>query len=234
MSEEGARPNIRTLFGRRKGKKLRQHQADLMTDALPEIAIDCSAPIHDPGAIYGSRPECVRVEIGFGGAEHLAYEAARHPQIGYIGCEPFLNGVAKLLAQVEERGLSNIRAHHGDARDVLQKLPPACIDRVDVLYPDPWPKWRQRKRRFLSSENIQEIARVLRPGGSFRFATDIDDYAGWVLARTIRSPEWVWEEADACARSWNDPWPDWPGTRYEAKAFREGRRPVYLTFRKTG
>jgi tRNA (guanine-N7-)-methyltransferase len=227
-AEDG--PIARTLYGRRKGKKLRLHQAELVTSTLPDLSIDTSRTIEDPAALFAFRPEIVRVEIGFGGAEHLVHEASRHPEIGYIGCEPFVNGVAKLLVQIEEKNLSNIRAHHGDAREVLVKLPAQSIDRIDVLYPDPWPKWRQRKRRFLTSRNIAEIGRVLKIGGVLRFATDIDDYAGWVLARTIADPHWRWEEGETGARKWNDSWADWPGTRYEAKAFREGRPPVYLTF----
>ncbi|MDB5650373.1 MAG: tRNA ((46)-N7)-methyltransferase TrmB [Hyphomicrobiales bacterium] len=221
-------PEARTLFGRRKGKKLRIHQASLVEDVLPSLAMDVSAGSIDPASLFPERPKAVRLEIGFGGAEHLVFEAARQREIGFIGCEPFVNGVAKLLVQIEEQGLTNVRVHHGDARQVLERLPTGSIDRVDVLYPDPWPKWRQRKRRFLSLENIQEITRVLRPGGEFRFATDIDDYAGWVLARILKTHGLAWREA--VARNWCEPWPLWPSTRYEAKAFREGRPPVYLTF----
>ncbi len=231
-SAEGAGPVARTLYGRRKGKKLRLHQAELVTSTLPDLSIDVSGSIDEPAALFSFKPAGVRIEIGFGGAEHLVHEAASHPEIGYVGCEPFVNGVAKLLVQIEERKLTNVRAHHGDAREVLVRLPSQSIERVDVLYPDPWPKWRQRKRRFLSLSNIAEIGRVLKVGGVLRFATDIDDYAGWVLARLIRNPAWRWEEGEACARNWVDPWAGWPGTRYEAKAFREGRTPVYLTFRR--
>ncbi len=231
--DEGGGPQVRTLYGRRKGKKLRQHQAELVSGTLPDLAVDCAAPIKDPRALFAHAPNELRMEIGFGGAEHLVYEAARHPHIGYLGCEPFVNGVAKLLVQIEEKGLHNIRMHQGDAREVLLRLPTAALARVDVLYPDPWPKWRQRKRRFLSVENIAEIARVVQPGGEFRFATDIDDYAGWVLARVLKSQSWQWREAQADGRPWQKSWPDWPGTRYEAKAFREGRPPVYLTFVRT-
>jgi tRNA (guanine-N7-)-methyltransferase len=170
------------------------------------------------------------MEIGFGGAEHLVHEAEGHREVGYIGCEPFINGVAKLLTQVDDKHLTNIRLHHGDARDVLLRLPDSSLSRVDVLYPDPWPKWRQRKRRFLSEQNISEIARVLKPGSCFRFATDIDDYAGWVLTRILKMNIWTWQEAQHGARAWQQSWNDWPSTRYEAKAFREGRPPVYLTF----
>ena len=227
-----AGPVARTLYGRRKGKKLRLHQAELVTSTLPDLSSDVSRTIDDPASLFSFHPRSIRVEIGFGGAEHLVHEASGHPEIGYVGCEPFVNGVAKLLVQIEDRQLANVRAHHGDAREVLVRLPDQSVERVDVLYPDPWPKWRQRKRRFLSARNIAEIGRVLKVGGVLRFATDIDDYAGWVLARIIRNPEWRWEEGEPGARNWVEPWSGWPGTRYEAKAFREGRKPVYLTFRR--
>jgi tRNA (guanine-N7-)-methyltransferase len=236
MSDESSAgepgPVARTLYGRRKGKKLRLHQSELLASVLPTLAIEVSTTIEHPAALFAFAPQAVRIEIGFGGAEHLVHEASRHPQIGYIGCEPFVNGVAKLLAQIEDRQIANVRAHHGDAREILVKLSDGSIDRIDVLYPDPWPKWRQRKRRFLSSRNIAEIGRVLRTGGALRFATDIDDYAGWVLSRLIRTPGWLWDEGQLEGRNWTDAWADWPGTRYEAKAFREGRSPVYLTFTK--
>lgn len=228
--QEGSEIPVRTLYGRRKGKKLRLHQAELIQHVLPSLAVDCSPELLSLPTLFPSACEAVRIEIGFGGAEHLIHEAAKNPHIGYIGCEPFLNGVAKLLVHVEEIGLRNIRVHHGDARDVLRRLPDQSIDRIDVLYPDPWPKWRQRKRRFLSAENIAEIARVLRIGGAFRFATDIDDYAGWVLARISQCAKFKWEESEPGSRAWTEPWAGWPGTRYEAKAHREGRKPVYLTF----
>lgn len=224
-------PEARTLFGRRKGKKLRVHQAALVAEALPALAFDLSSSIAEPARLFPDLPDRVRMEIGFGGAEHLVFEAARHPEIGFIGCEPFVNGVAKLLVQVEEQNLRNVRVHHGDARQILERLSNGALDRVDVLYPDPWPKWRQRKRRFLSAENLDEIARVLRPGGEFRFATDIDDYAGWVLARVLKMQSLSWRESSG--RDWCQAWPQWPSTRYEAKAFREGRPPVYLTFVRT-
>ena len=222
-------PINRTLYGRRKGKKLRTYQAGLVSETLPQLSIDCSNPI-EPAALFSEKRDEFRMEIGFGGAEHLVHEADHHRAIGYIGCEPFINGVAKLLSQVEEKELTNIRLHHGDAREVLLRLPDACLTRVDVLYPDPWPKWRQRKRRFLSEQNIDEIARVLKRGFVFRFATDIDDYAGWVLARVLKSSQWTWQEAQTGARPWQQAWDYWPSTRYEAKAFREGRKPAYFTF----
>jgi len=214
------------FFGRRKGKRLRDEQAGRMDGLLPVLKVDVTAPIN-PAVVFPAARE-VWLEIGFGGGEHLAHMAASHPEAGIIGCEPFVNGVAKLLGEIEERGLSNVRVHDGNAADVLARLPDASLTRAYLLYPDPWPKRKQRKRRFVSDRSLAALARVLRPGGVFRFASDIDDYCGWVLQRIARSPDFVWtaEVAD----DWRTPYPDWPGTRYEAKALREGRVPSYLTF----
>jgi tRNA (guanine-N7-)-methyltransferase len=194
-----------------------------MTSLLPRIAVD----------VEGLRTEArsgrlLRLEIGFGGGEHLAHEALAHPDVDFIGCEPFENGVAKLMALVEEHAIGNVRVHCGDARDVIDALPDGSLDRVAILYPDPWPKLRHRKRRFVSDATLRAIARVLSPGAELRFATDIDDYAGWTLARVLRSDDFEWKAKRA--EDWLTPWAGWPGTRYEAKAIREGRRPVYLTF----
>ncbi|GEO99052.1 tRNA (guanine-N(7)-)-methyltransferase [Methylobacterium haplocladii] len=182
----------------------------------------------DPSALFQSPVEEVWLEIGFGGGEHLADNAEKHPGTGIIGCEPFVNGVVKLLGEIDERALSNVRIRDEDATQLLAALPDASLARVYLLYPDPWPKRRQRKRRFVSDASLAEIARVLRPGGLFRFATDIDDYAGWTLVRTARCPglRWTANGAD----DWTTPFPGWPGTRYEAKAKAAGRRPSYLTF----
>ena len=190
-----------------------------------EIDLD---DLGDPASLFMSPKTEVRLEIGFGGGEHLSAEAARHPEIGFIGCEPFRNGVAKLLEQIEARNLRNLRLHAGDAADVLDRLPEGCLAQIDLLYPDPWPKRRQRKRRFISERNLERLGRVMRPGAEFRFATDIDDYAGWGLAHAMRSPWFDWPAGSA--EVWRRPWAEWPSTRYEAKAVREGRRPVYLTF----
>jgi tRNA (guanine-N7-)-methyltransferase len=222
----------RALYGRRKGKKLRAHQTSLMSGALPRWTIDLSGGRIDPDRLFARGPSAqLEVEIGFGGGERLARAAALAPDIGFIGCEPFENGVAKLLVRIEELGLSNILLHVGDGAEVLAALPSARVDRVHLLYPDPWPKRRQRKRRFVDETNLAQIARVLRDDGEFRFATDIDDYAAWTLARATRCPSLQWraEQAD----DWRTPWPDWPGTRYEAKARVENRAPVYLTFSRT-
>jgi tRNA (guanine-N7-)-methyltransferase len=219
------------FFGRRKGKALRTGQARLIDTLLPKLAIDLSQPA--PAALPSLFPVPVqetRLEIGFGGAEHLIAQAQANPDCGFIGVEPFLNGMAKALVAIETHGLRNIRLHHGDATELLAWLPAACLDRVDLLYPDPWPKKRHWKRRFVQDNSVQALARVLKPGGIFRFASDIPDYAAWTLMRLLRSKdfEWTAERAD----DWRKPWPDFSRTRYEAKAVREGRTPCYLAFLK--
>jgi len=217
------------FFGRRKGKRLRERQAGLLETLLPRLRVDLSrAPPGDLALLFPRPVRAVRLEIGFGGGEHLVAEACRQPEIGLIGAEPFVNGMAKALAAIEGAGLENIRLHPGDAGELVDWLPASSLDRVALLYPDPWPKRRQRKRRFVSPEMLTRLARVLRPGAEFRFATDIDDYAAWTLARVLAHPDFSWPAERV--RDWQEPWPGWPGTRYEAKALAEGRRPVYLTF----
>jgi tRNA (guanine-N7-)-methyltransferase len=221
----------RALFGRRKGKKLRPRQAGLFDTLLPRLAVDLTTPAPDDLQKLFSVPvDDVRMEIGFGGGEHFVTEAGRHPRIGYIGAEPFVNGMAKALAAIEASGLNNIRLHHGDASDLLAWLPPASLSRVDLLYPDPWPKRRHWKRRFVQDKSIDAIARILKSGAEFRFASDISDYTAWTLIRLLRSREFVWPAGRA--DDWRLPWPGFDSTRYEAKAKREGRQPCYLTFRR--
>ena len=216
------------LHGRRKGKKLRGFQAGLVSGLLPRLAVDLAGGAFDPRALFRPPAREICLEIGFGGGEHLAYAARRHPENGFLGCEPFVNGAAKLLSSIEALSLGNIRLHNGDASELIALLPDASLDRIYLLYPDPWPKRRQRKRRFVSDAMLTELGRVLRPGGEFRFATDIDDYAGWTLARVLRSQAFQWRPSNSC--DWVKPWPDWPGTRYEAKAAQAGRPSSYLTF----
>ena len=201
-----------------------------MARALPGLEITGVDAI-DLRSLFGKPLSGLRMEIGFGGGEHLAAEAERDTETGFIGCEPFRNGVARMLERIETRGLGNVRLHAGDAGAFLDRLPDRCLDGLDLLYPDPWPKRRQRRRRFVSEQNLGRLARTLRDGALFRFATDIDDYAGWVLARILGSKHFTWDARDA--EDWRQPWAGWPSTRYEAKALREGRRPVYLTFVRT-
>jgi tRNA (guanine-N7-)-methyltransferase len=218
------------FFGRRKGHALRPRQAALLDTLLPQLALDLSHPAPaDLRALFDGVDD-VRLESGFGGGEHLIAEAEHHPRTGFIGIEPFVNGMAKALAALESRKLTNIRLHHGDATELLPWLPATSLARFDLLYPDPWPKRRHWKRRFVQDESVAEIARIVRPDGEFRFASDIPDYVAWTLMRLMRSREFVWtaEGAD----DWRLPWPGFSGTRYEAKAKREGRAPCYLIFRR--
>ncbi len=218
------------FFGRRKGHALKPRQAALFDTLLPKLALDLDRPAPpDLPTLFDGAGE-VRLESGFGGGEHLIAEAERSPETGFIGIEPFINGMAKALAAIDDRGLTNIRLHHGDATDVLAWLPNAGLARFDLLYPDPWPKRRHWKRRFVQQNSIAQIARVVRGGGEFRFVTDWPDYAAWTLRHLARAPdfEWTAERAD----DWRLPWPGFTSTRYEAKAKREGRVPCYLIFRR--
>jgi tRNA (guanine-N7-)-methyltransferase len=218
------------LYGRRKGKTLREHQGQLVATLLPKLTLDVAAPIVEARALFSPAVTTLWLEIGFGGGEHMIGAARRAPTTGFIGCEPFVNGVAKALAGIEADGLANVRLFNGDAALVIDALPAQTLDGVYLLYPDPWPKRRQRKRRFLSDAMLSRLARVMRPGAELRFATDIDDNAGWTLARILRAADFDWTAATAA--DWNRPWPEWAGTRYEAKAIAAGRPPVYLTFRR--
>ena len=205
-----------------------------MAHLLPHLAVDVSAPI-DPASLFAPRSHGVSrdtwrdiwLEIGFGAGEHLLSAATRRPDVGMIGCEPFVNGVARLLADLAGADLGNIRLHCGDAGELIDRLPDASLGRVFLFYPDPWPKRRQRKRRFVSDTMLARLARVMKPGAELRFASDIDDYSGWTLAHLLRSPDFAWTAERAT--DWQSPWPDWVRTRYERKAVVEGRRPCYVT-----
>ena len=201
-----------------------------MDTVLPRLALDLSAPPGDLRLLYPNPVEEVRLEIGFGGGEYMISQACAQPHVGFVGVEPFVNGMAKALATLAAHSLSNVRLHHGDATDVLDWLSPNSLARVEMLYPDPWPKRRHWKRRFVQNNSVMAIGRVLRPGAEFRFATDVADYAAWTLGHFLRCPEFEWtaERAD----DWRRPWPDFSGTRYESKAVDQGRPPCYLTFRK--
>jgi tRNA (guanine-N7-)-methyltransferase len=229
-NEAGAETPRRQLYGRAKGKALRPAQSQRLAELLPQIQIDLGRLKEGPVALFSSRPRRVVLEIGFGGGEHLASMAKAEPESGFLGVEPFLNGVAKLLGQIEANGLDNLRLLRGDGRDVLAHLPDASLDAVYLLYPDPWPKRRQRKRRIVDPAFVAELARVIRPGGEFRFASDIDDYVGWTLARILPNRDFCWLAAEA--DDWRLPWAGWHRTRYEEKAIREGRVPSYLRFRR--
>jgi tRNA (guanine-N7-)-methyltransferase len=222
-----------SFFGRRKGHKLRLHQADLIEHLLPRLALDIGTPSPPDLAESFDRPvDEVRLEIGFGGGEHLIAEARAFPDTGFIGCEPYVNGMAKILTQIEAHNLSNIRLFAGDATELLAWAPPHSLQRIDLIHPDPWPKRRHWKRRFVQDSVVAAMARVLKQDGEFRFVSDIDDYSAWTLRHLLRSPDFVWTAERAA--DWRLPWADYTMTRYGAKAEREGRQAAYLRFRKSG
>jgi tRNA (guanine-N7-)-methyltransferase len=219
----------RNLYGRRHGKKLKASQRRLLVELLPRLRIVGIVPEENPArrqlapeALFpDGRP--IWLEVGFGGGEHLVHQAQANPGVGLIGCEPFVNGVAKTLAAVERAGVANVRLHPGDARDLIELLPQGVLGRVFLLYPDPWPKARHARRRFASRENLAALAPAMAPGAELRLATDIADYAEHALAEAAESPGW------RVVGDSSEPWEGWPGTRYEAKAIGAGRRPRYLT-----
>ena len=217
------------FFGRRAGKKLRKEQAQGLAELFPHLALECTQQVH-PETLFPTPKSAYWLEIGFGGGEHLLANAQAHPEIGHLGCEPFINGLAKLVAAIGRQGLTNIRLHDDDALDLLRQLPPASLDRIYLLYPDPWPKRRHHKRRFVSDSVLALLAHVLKPNGLFCFASDIDHYVGWTLAHLLRSDQFDWIAETAL--DWKTPWAGWQSTRYEAKALREGRVPSYLTARR--
>ncbi len=232
-SDDGALHPHGSFFGRRKGHKLRVHQADLIEHLLPRLALDIA--VHGPADLAGlfdPPADAVRLEIGFGGGEHLIAEARAFPGTGFIGCEPYVNGMAKILTQIEANDIGNIRLFAGDAAELLAWAPPRSFERIDLIHPDPWPKRRHWKRRFVQDASLAAMARVLKPGGEFRFVSDIDDYCAWTLAHLARSPDFVWTAERAV--DWREPWAGYTMTRYGAKAEREGRKAAYLRFRRVG
>jgi tRNA (guanine-N7-)-methyltransferase len=226
-----ARTQQQTLYGRHKGRPLSPRRTGLMAEVYPRLAIDIvAAPPKRVADLFPHTPTDVRLEIGFGGGERLIAEAGRAPEAGFIGVEPFLNGMAKAVAAIVDGGLRNVRLFGGDAGELLDWLPPASLSAVDLLYPDPWPKRRHWKRRFVSAANLDRLARVLQPSGAFRFASDIPSYVEWTLAHLLARPDFVWtaERAD----DWRLPFQGWIATRYEEKARKAGRMPSYLEFRR--
>jgi tRNA (guanine-N7-)-methyltransferase len=221
------------LFGRRKGHKLRARQADLIEHLLPRLSLDIAGPgPPDLADLFDPRADEIRLEIGFGGGEHLIAEARAFANVGFIGCEPYVNGMAKILTQIEAHNTGNVRLFAGDATELLAWLPPHSLARIDLIHPDPWPKRRHWKRRFVQDATVNAMARIIKAGGEFRFVSDIDDYCAWTLAHLMRSPDFLWT-ADR-ADDWRLPWADYTMTRYGRKAEREGRHAAYLQFRKVG
>lgn len=230
----GADRPWRNFYGRRHGKTLRPSQKGYLSEDLGQLRLPGVTHEENPERaeldltqLFGDRP--VWLEIGFGGGEHLVHQAAQNPEVGLIGCEPFINGVAMLLGKVREADVSNLRLHPGDVRDLFDVLPDHAIARAFLLYPDPWPKKRHHRRRFVTPEFLAPLHRVLRPGAILRVATDIPDYVRQTLEEVPKAGfEWLAEGPS----DWREPWSDWHSTRYEQKALREGRVPHYLTFRR--
>ena len=219
------------FFGRRKGHKLRPRQARLMQTLLPRLAIDLSHPA--PAELRTLFPVPVgeiALEIGFGGGESMIEQARARPHVGMIGVEPFVNGMAKALAAIESGALQNIRLHFDDATSLIAWLPADSLSRIDLIHPDPWPKRRHWKRRFVQDATVGQFARILRHGGELRFATDIADYAAWTLQHVLRSSAFDWTAQ--CADDWRTAWPGFTPTRYHAKAARQQRPSCFLIFRR--
>jgi tRNA (guanine-N7-)-methyltransferase len=223
--------SARAFVGRRKGHPLRARQIELFETLLPKLAPDLSRPAPaDLRALFATALDQVRLEIGFGGAEHMIVQALANPRNGFIGSDGFENAIGKALTAVDDNDLANVRLHFGDASELIDWLPEGALSRIDLLYPDPWPKRRHWKRRFIQDESLARLARILKAGGELRFATDIADYAAYALARVMRSKDFIWTAE--CAEDWRKPWVGFSRTRYEAKAIREGRTPAYFIFRK--
>ena len=225
----------RNFYGRRKGKALRDSQKEYLDQDLADLSPGAVDWDENPGRLpldmatrFKGKP--VWLEVGFGGGEHMVHQAALHPEVEIIGCEPFINVVAMLLGKIRDAGVSNIAIYPDDVRDLFDVLPEGSIERAFLLYPDPWPKKRHHRRRFVTPEHLEPLARVMAPGAIFRVATDIPDYVRQALEEVPKAGfDWLAEgPAD-----WREPWGDWIETRYENKALREGRVPHYLTFRKS-
>lgn len=224
----------RNFYGRFKGKTLRPSQETYLDEDLEKLspgAVDWDInPEREPidlKSLFGDRE--VWLEIGFGGGEHMVHQAVHNPQAGIIGCEPFINGVAMLLGKIRAAETQNVAVYPGDVRNMFDVLPEESVSRAFLLYPDPWPKKRHHRRRFVTQEHLIPLCNVLKKGAIFRVATDIPDYVRQTLEEAPRSGfEWLAERP----ADWREPWNDWISTRYEQKALREGRVPHYLTFRK--
>lgn len=217
------------LYGRHKSHPLKPRQARLVDKLLPELELKPDELVNgSPERLFAAGAKTIWLEIGFGGGEHLAWQAERNPDVGFIGCEPFVNGVAKLLSEIVAKSLGNIRILNGDVRPLLECLASTSISRVFLLYPDPWPKRRHHKRRFINQDTLGELHRILAPGGELRVASDIPDYVRWTLLQIRQFEKLNWSAEGP--KDWRIRSDDWPTTRYEQKAVREGRIPTYLTF----
>jgi tRNA (guanine-N7-)-methyltransferase len=224
-------PSPQRVYGRRRGRPLRPGRKALFAKLLPRLAVEPPAEgVLDAHALFGPHPHPRRVwlEIGFGGGEHLVAQAEGHPEIDFLGCEVFENGIARLVAEVDRRRLGNIRVFADDARLLVAALPRAAIDRVFILFPDPWPKERHKKRRLVSAETLDRLAAVMCDGAELRLATDDADYLAWMLERVTAHSAFAWTARRP--EDWLRRPADWPPTRYEEKALAQGRTPYFLRF----
>lgn len=227
MSDHTTSYPTRKFYGRRKGKALTRKRQTLVNTLLPALSIKRpQTKTVEPKAFFDKNFKQIWFEVGFGDGEHLAIQAENHPDIGFIGCEPFINGVAGLLCEVEDRKLDNVRIWADDARDLMDALPDGCLDRCFLLHPDPWPKKRHKKRRFIQDDSVQNLARLLKPGAELRVATDDADLCNWMLYYIEKSPCFHWSAEQAA--DWRCPPDDWPVTRYGEKQL--AGTPVYLSF----
>ncbi len=221
----------RKVYGRHKGHKLSPRQQMLTEQLLPKVKVDINkAAPNNISELFQSKTTEIWVEVGFGGGEHLAWQAEIHPEVGLIGCEHFVNGVAKLLDAIEKKQLDNVRIHDDDARFILDWLPKSSIDKIFILFPDPWPKKKHRKRRFICKENLDKIADVMHPGAKLHIATDIADYVRTTLLALSQHKEFKW--LDNGPSDWSKCSQERPLTRYEQKALEANRKPSYLTFER--
>ena len=222
----------RNFYGRLRGKTLRDSQEEYLREDLDGLSpgavgwdVNPDRKPLDIDGLFGGRP--LWVEIGFGGGEHLVHMAKTYPDVGIIGCEPFINGVAMLLGKIREAGVTNLAVHPGDARDLFDVIPEGTVQKAFLNYPDPWPKKRHHRRRFVTQDHLEPLHRIMAEGAEFRVATDIEDYVRQTLQEVPKAGfEWTAQSPE----DWREPWSDWVSTRYEQKALREGRTPHYLTF----
>lgn len=235
MTTPNAPPEKRNFYGRIKGKTLKPAQRRYLDEDLHALRPVGVSPeenpartVLDPHSFFGdARP--LWLEVGFGGGEHLVHQCGLNPQTGFLGCEPYINGVAMLLGKIRSAQVDNLRIYPWDVRDLFDVLPDQCLERAFLLYPDPWPKARHHRRRFVTPEYLDPLARVLQPGAIFRVATDIPDYVRQTMEEV---PPAGFDCLTPTPADWQTPWDDWLSTRYEQKALREGRTRHYLTFRR--
>ena len=227
----GAEYIDRRWYGRRSGRKLTATRQQLIDELLPQLRIDSARKLNDLSAIFSYPVQDVWMEVGFGAGEHLVGQARACPDVGFLGCEPYVNGVASLLSLINVHRVKNIRVFDDDVRKLMPVLPRACLGRLYLLYSDPWPKARHHRRRVTAEKNLDSFARLLRPGAELRFATDQIEFAVWTLERICRDDRFIW-----LARrfvDWRVPPVDWVPTRYDQKARARGIQPVYLNFQRT-